>query len=220
MSGNVSDALMKRVQQVHASTEMLLEKTQDWQMIKAYLSNRLRTDDFLTPQQKNKLKRYEYIYNQLVSGKFTDTEVLNQVQKMFNIKQVQAYEDMSCAREIFNTVLNINREFEVKLQLQINRNLIRKAEELGDMKAAAAFEKNRALLLKLLPEVEDNPADLFESHKLEAVFDPRLLGAPDVDMKAVLEMINAKRKVKIDFEKFIVDIPHEEVDPNEETTPL
>lgn len=219
MSNNVSDKLMKRVQEVMRSTELMLEKTKDWQMIKAYLSNRLYTDDYLTYQQKKKLERYQHIYNQLVSGKYTEHEVVNMTMKRYQIKQQQAHEDLSCSKEIFNTVVNINRQFEINLQLQINRSLQRKAEEIGDLKAAAAFEKNRALLLKLLPEQEESPADMFEGHEIEVVFDPKLLGAPDVDMKEILELINQKRKVKIDLDKVVTDIPFEEL-PNEEKNPL
>lgn len=216
---NVSDALMKHVQTVHASTEMLLEKTQDWQMIKAYLTNRLRTDEYLTSQQKKKLDRYQFIYNHLVSGKYTESEVVTMTMKNYNIKYVQALEDVSCSKEIFVTTINVNKLFEIKLQLEINRNLQRKAEEIGDMKSAAAFEKNRAMLLKLLPDSEENPADLFEGHQLEAVFDPRLLGAPDIDMAAVLKLINEKRKVKIDVDSLVTDIPFEDLN-NEKENPL
>ncbi len=219
MSSNVSDKLMKRMQQVMQSTELMLEKTKDWQMIKAYESNRLFTDDYLTTQQKKKRDRYQYIYNQLVSGKYTEHEVVTMTMKRYQIKQQQAHEDLSCAKEIFTTVINIDRQFEINLQLQINRSLQRKAEEIGDLKAAAAFEKNRVMLLKLLPEQEESPADMFEGHEIEAVFDPKLLGAPDVDMKEILELINQKRKVKIDLEKVVTDIPFEEMN-NEETDTL
>lgn len=217
MSG-VSDALMKHVQRVHASTEMLLEKTQDWQMIKAYMTNRLRTEEFLTSQQKKKLERYQFIYNQLISGKYTEAEVVTMTMKNYNIKYVQALEDVSCSKEIFVTSVNVNKLFEIKLQLEINRNLQRKAEEIGDMKAVAAFEKNRAMLLKLLPESEENPADLFEGHQLEAVFDPRLLGAPDIDLKEVLRLVNEKRKVKINIDGIVTDIPYEDLTNEEKDT--
>lgn len=201
MKTDVTRALVKKAEQVQAATEVLIAKTRDWQTIKAYLSNRL-VDFELTPDQTLKLQRYQYIYNQLVSGKYTDGEIVNQVIKIYHIKISQAYEDMTAARELFNSVLNINKQFEVKMQLQINRSMLRKAEEIGDLKAYAALEKNRHKLLELLPEEEENPAEMFEGHIIEAVFDPRLLGAPDVDMKAVLEAINEKRGKKIHIDMF------------------
>jgi RNase P subunit RPR2 len=207
MMTDVNKALMKKAEQIAYGTELLMAKTRDWQVIKAYLSNRLAEFE-LTEEQQKKLKRYQFIYDQLSSGKYTDPEVVNQVIKLHGVNQAQAYEDMSCTREIFNSVININKRFEVNLQLQINRNMMRKCEELGDMKAAAALEKNRALLLKLLPDEEDNPAELFQGHIIDAVFDPRLLGAPDVDMNEVLRVVNEKRdkKIKIDmFEELLYE---------------
>lgn len=218
MKEDVTKALVKRAEQVQKSAELLMAKTCDWQVIKQYLSNRLEEIE-LSPEQQKKLERYQYIYNQLVSGKYTDQEVVNQVTKIYSVKISQAYEDISCTREIFNAVININKQFELKLQLQINRNMLRKAEELSDLKAYAQLEKNRALLLKQLPEVEDNPAELFEGHTIEAVFDPRLLGAPDIDMKEVLKAVNEKRGKKINIDMFD-DLPYEEMNDDNEATPL
>lgn len=217
-NSTVVQALMKRANQVATTTELLLTRVQDWQQIKEYLCNRVNDDSFLTEAQKGKLARYQFMYNQLATGKYTDTEVINQCMKMYKIKShAQAYEDLSCTRELFNFVLNVNKQFEINLQLQINRNMLRKAEELNDMKAVAALEKNRALLLKLLPDREDNPAELFEGHTYEFTFDPTLLGGPKINMKEVLDLINEKRQVKINTDMFIdaeiVD------DHGEETTP-
>ena len=218
MKEDVTRALIKKAEQIQASTNLLLQKTNDWQTIKAYLSNRL-SEDFLTDDQKLKKDRYQYIYNQLVSGKYTDLEICNQVMKLYGVKTAQAYEDISCTRELWNSVLNINKQFEIKLELQINRNMLRKCEELGDMKAFAAIEKNREKLLALLPDQEENPAEMFEGHTIEAVFDPRLLGAPDIDMKEVLKAINEKRDKKINIDMFD-DIPYEELDNGNPETPL
>lgn len=221
MVPSLHDKLVQKAEVVRTAAERLAERTYDWQMIRDFISNRV--DDYhLTPQQEKKLERYQYIYNQMVSGKYTKNEILNQLtnKKLFGISLVQAYEDLACSQELFATTININRNFEINLQLEINRNLMRKAEELGDLKAAAQFEKNRALLLKLLPEEEDTTAELFEGHIIEAVFDPTLLGAPEIDMREVLKMINEKRKVKINIDMFATDIPHEDVNNADETTTL
>jgi hypothetical protein len=214
----LQNALIKKTQQIEKSTELLLSKTRDWQVIKNYLCNRL-ADIELTPAQQEKMKRYQYIYEQLASGKYSDTDVINQVKKIYKIEVVQAYEDMSCTREIFTTVLSINKRFEIKIQLEINRNMMRKAEEMNDYRAAAQLEKNRALLLKLVPDEEETPGEFFEGHEIDAVFDPRLLGAPDVNMKELLNMINEKRKVKINSD-LISDIDFENVPTNAKDTPL
>lgn len=220
MKTDVATALIKKADGIQKATEALLETTRDWQTIKAYLSNRLGEAFELTETQQKKLTRYKFIYDQLSSGKYTEQEVVSQLtnKSLYALSLSQAYEDLRCSQEIFTSVISVNKEFEIKLQLQINRNLQRKAEELGDFKAAAAFEKNRALLLKLLPDQDDSPADMFEGHIFEAVFDPRLLGAPDVDMKEVLKTINEKRDKKINIDLF-EDIPFEDKpDDTDEST--
>ncbi len=217
MNRTVINALEKRAAQVVSTTELLMARVNDWQQIKEYLCNRVNDDSFLNDVQKEKLNRYQYIYNQLASGKFTDIEVINSTIKMFKMKsRPQAYEDLNCTRELFNFTLNVNKIFEINIQLQINRNMQRKAEELNDMKAVAAFEKNRALLLKLLPDAEETPAELFEGHQFEVTFDPTLLGAPLINMKEVIELINEKRKVKINTDMF-TELEIEKTDGEENT---
>lgn len=201
MKDDVTNALIKRAQEVNDAAEFILAKTRDWQTIKQYLSNRIN-DIQLTPEQEKKLQRYQYIYNQMVSGRYTDQEVVNQVKTNYSVELTQAYEDINHTRELFNSVINVHKQFEIKLQLQINRKMLHKAAELLDMKAYAALEKNRALLIKLLPDESENPAEFFEGHTYEMTFDPSLLGAPPVDMKKVLQAINAKRNKHIKTDMF------------------
>jgi hypothetical protein len=204
----VSNVLIKRAEQIRSAAEILIAKTNDWQIIKQFLCNRLDEVE-LTEIQQKKLERYQFIYNQLVSCKYTDQDVLNMLIKTYKIKVGQAYEDMNCARELYTAVININKRFELQIELQSAKDMKRKCVEIGDFKTAGIIQKNMVAIIALLPDEEDNPADLFEGHKIEAVFDPKLLGAPDVNMKQVLDAINAKRKVAIKTDMFD-NIPYEE----------
>lgn len=209
MSDSVKKALQLKAEQVSNATQILVSKTRDWQVIKEFISNRISKIQLSKPQQ-DKLERYQYIYNQLVSGKYSETEVVNQVTEFFKIGITQAYEDLGCSQEVFLSVLNINKRFEMKMELAAARSMRNKCEEIGDTKGYAAVQKNIVNLLKELKDEEENPSDLFEGHTFEAVFDPRLLGAPDVNMKDVLQAVNAKRGKKIKIDMF-EDIDHEEV---------
>ena len=204
--------LKNQMARIITATDFMVSSTRDWQTIKEFLFNRVN-EIKLSPAQQEKLKRYDFIYKQLGSGKYTDAEVMAAAMKVFDIKQSQVYEDMSCTRELFNTVLNINKRFELSIQLQINRDMMRKAAELCDFKAYAALEKNRYTMLEMIEEVADNAGEMFTGHEIEPMFDPSLLGisgAEDIDMQAVLKDINSKRKAKIKTEMF-TDIPHEEL---------
>ena len=211
MKETVQNALVKKAEQIAAASDLIAGKTRDWQTIKQYLSGRLEEGLGLTEEQQRKLDRYQFIYNQLVSGKYTEQEVLKSVMNVYHISQSQAYEDKAAAQEIFVTVLSINKRFEQKIELESAKNLKRKCEALGDMKAAAAFQKNIIALQDRIQEPEEDLSQLYEGHTIEAVFDPTLLGRPAVDLKEVLAAINAKRDVPINLEAFIEDIPHEEV---------
>lgn len=212
MKEDVHTALMRRAEQVRTSAETLMANTRDWQMIELFMRNRLSESD-LTEEQLKKLERYQFIYNQLVSGKYIEPEVVHQLtsKKFYGLSVSQAYEDLNATKKLMPSVVNISKRFELHLSLQLNQIRQRKAEELGDMKALAAFEKNRAALLKELPDEEENPAELFEGHQIEAVFDPRLLGTPDVDMNEVLKAVNEKRDKKIKIDMFTELLPSEDI---------
>lgn len=199
-------ALVKKVEAITAGAALLAEKTNDWQIIKEYLSNR-SSNIALTPMQQKKLERYQFVYNQLSSGKFLEKEVVTQITREFNVSQEIAYEDLADAKELYGFLFSINKVFELKLQLDINRLLINKAKEANDLRAAAAFEKNRIEMLKLVPELVDTPGQYFESHINEIMFDPGLIGAPDIDIRQVLIEINKRHGAAIDLDA----IPEAEV---------
>ena len=213
MKEDVKNAMEKRSEEVNRQAEFIMAKTRDWQVIKQYMSNRV-ADIELTAEQQKKMERYQFIYNEIVGGKSTDQQVANQIKNFYKISISQAYEDVNATKEIFSTVISINRQFELNLALQLNTKYKAKAEEMGDLKALAMFEKNRKDLIKLLPEADDMPGDLFEGHVNELMFDPSLLGAPvNITMKDMIELaatINAKRNKKINLDLF-EELDHEDL---------
>src|SRR6185437_15077466 len=202
MKEDVKNALQKRAEEVNRQAEFILAKTRDWQVIKQFMSNRV-ADIELTPEQQKKMERYQFIYNELVGGKSTDQQVVNLAKNFFKVSIAQAYEDIKAAKEVFTDVIDFDKLFDLNLSLQLNTKYKAKAEEMGDLKALAMFEKNRNELRKQLPDKDDTDVDLFKGHIYEMVFDPSLLGAPTkVDMKEILTAINAKRGKAIKLDMF------------------
>ena len=197
---------------INKAAVFITDSTNDWQVIQAYMANRMG-DIKLSAKQQEQLNRYQFIYNQLSAGKFSEDEVISSACVMFGIEDRQVYKDLKATKELFSTTVNVNKRFELNVQLQVNRRLQRKAEEINDLKAVAAFEKNRIALLALIEDEEFSP-DIFTGHVFEGTFDPSLIGAEPVDMKDLLTAINSKRKVKIKTELF-TDIAYEEVDTPE-----
>lgn len=213
----VTTLLRIKSEQVRSGAQLLMSKTRDWQVIRQYLCNRMN-DIELTKDQQKKLDRYQFIYSNLASGKYLKHEVINMVMKMYEVSQRQVYDDLNCTQEIFSSVVNINKLFEMQLELESAKDMKRKCIEVGDIKTAAIVQKNIIALTALLPDEELSLGEDFEGHTIEAVFDPRLLGAPDIDMNEVLTAINAKRKIKIKTDLF-ENIPFDQT-TDEKTTAL
>jgi len=208
MKEDVYKAMQRKAEQIGKGAETLVEKTRDWQVIKQFACNRLG-EFILTAEQQKKFKRYQLIYDQLVSGRYTEQEVISQLINIHKIKLTQAYEDMNAAKEVFSLAVNVKKQFELQVELQTARRARLKCEDMGDMKTAAMYSKVITEIIKQLPEVEDVPAEMFEGHIIEADFDPSLLGAPPVNMRAVLAAINEKRDKKIKIDMF-EELPFEE----------
>lgn len=208
--GATTKQLIAKTNAIIEGATILAEKTSDWQTIKKYLSNRLNGLQ-LTATQKKKLERYQFAYNQLSTGKFIEKEVINQLSATFNIAIYQAYEDLADAKELFGFLFSINKAFEIKVQLDLNRLMMQKAQANNDFKGFAALEKNRTELLKQIPEIEDTPGEHFTPHINEIVFDPTLIGAPEINMKELLDAINKRRNKHINLDQ----IPEAEVIPDE-----
>jgi hypothetical protein len=201
---SVQKALIQYANQVKQGAENLLEHTHDWQIIKKYLSNRFAQIE-LSAGQKIKLERFNFIYNQLASGKYTESEVVNQLMTLekYKLSQSQALADVHATKELWVVALDINKQFEIKLQLDLNKIQLQKADMRGDARGYAALEKNRQKLLAMLPDKDDTPADTFEPHTIIVEFDPALIGAPPIDnLKEFLQEMNSKHKVKIDTSFF------------------
>lgn len=213
MSSNLHKHLTKQFEQISNTTDRLLETTKDWQLIKQYVNNRIDKIK-LNDRQQQKLQRYQFVYNQLSSGKYTEQNVLSQLCDHFGVEIVTAYADMNCAKEIFSSFVNINKKFEIKIQLEINKKMMAKAIEIQDTKNYAILEKNRIELLKQIEDQENAPGELFEGHTIIAEFNPSLLGVPAVNVKELMKAINEKRSVKIKTDLF-EDINFEEIKQDE-----
>lgn len=193
--------MIDRSRQILNGAAAIVAMTNDWQTIREFLCNRLE-EDLLTDMQKKKLERYQFMYSQTMKGKYSKQEVISMCTRFYDISQRQAYEDYNCMSEIFSTVMHINKQFEIKMQVESVKLSMAKATEMCDFKSAEIARKNLIALLALLPEEDTSPGELFQGHIIEAVYDPRLINGYEVDWKVLAKAINDKRKVKIDFSKF------------------
>lgn len=205
MSESLPTILKNKAEQISRAAEIIMAVTRDWQVIREYLNNRLSEWE-LTEVQKEKKERYQYIYNQKVSGRYTNVEIVSQVQRLYKVETSQAYEDMKCADELFTSIINVDKQLELKLKLEINKSYQRKCMETGDMKTLAKIEKNGIEIAKLLEDMDDDRGELFEGHVFEMTFDPSLLGEQakisKKDMLDLMNKINEKRSKKIRTDMF------------------
>lgn len=200
--------LKNTAENIAKGAALISDNIKDWQIIKSFMINRVNGMT-LTEKQQKKLDRYQFIYNQLVSSRYSEQEVMNSVMTIYKVDQSQAYNDIRCTKELFNHVVNLNKRFEINVELQSARALKEKCVKVGDMKNAAAIGKNIANLLKLIPDIEEVNTELFEGHTIEASGDPKLLGAPDITEDRYNELL---KKIEIKRgKKKIEDINYEDV---------
>jgi len=200
MKSDVTTHLQHQADAIRKGAELIVESINDWQVIRQFLSNRTK-DIELTESQQLKLDRYNFMYNQLASGRYTEAEVVHMNSKINFVSLPQSYEDLNCTKELFAILFNFNKAFELRLQLDLNRIMLNQAQAERDYKAYAMLERNRVKLMDLLPEMEQEE-NYFESHQNLIEFNPELVGGEEVDMKAVLDYINDKRNTKIRTELF------------------
>lgn len=207
---SVRNHIEQRAADVAKATEFIVSKTKDLQIIKSYLSGKMGIGK-LTPIQQDKLNRYQFIYNQFVSHKYTETEIVNMIKVLYNIEYAQAYIDINATKEIFSSVLNINKMFELKMELESAKQLKQVCVSIGDTKGAAMFQKNIIAIASLLQDTDDTANEGFEGHTIEATFNPSLLGVPEIpkgDLLDLLKRINEKRGKKLDIDIAIFkDVP-------------
>lgn len=200
MKTDVTTHLKHQYDAIRKGAEVLVDAVNDWQVIREFLSNRTQ-DMQLTDTQQKKLERYNFIYNLLASGKYMEHEVVNVSAEVHKITIQQSYEDLNCTKELFTVIFNFNKAFELRLQLDLNREMLNRAQESKDFVAYGILEKNRVKLISMLPEQEQQE-NWFEPHENIIEFNPALIGAEEVDMKQVLAYINDKRSAKIKTELF------------------
>ncbi len=200
MKVDVTTHLKSQADAIRRGAEILVDSVNDWQVIKEYLSNRAK-DLELTDTQQKKLERYNFMYNLLASGKYIEHETVNVCAEVHKVSIQQSYEDLACTKELFSVIFNFNKAFELRLQLDLNREMLNRATESKDFVAYGILEKNRVKLISMLPE-QQQEENWFEPHENIIEFNPELIGAEEVDMKQVLAYINEKRKIKIKTELF------------------
>ena len=212
------ELLIKKAEQIRAASDIVTEKTQDWQVIRQFMNAR-HSEIILTPKQQEKMNRYKFIYDQLSSGRYTKSDVINQLmnKSLFGISMAQAYEDIRCSAELFSSVLHVSRQFELVNEIEIAKKARAKCEAICDFKSAAAYSKVIKDLIGMLPDEEIHPGEDFEGHEVTAVFDPSLLGAPPVNMKEVLSMLNTRHKASINIDMF-EELEYSDVKNEKETT--
>jgi len=178
----------------------MAEQTNDWMMIRDYMNNRLG-ELKLTESQKQKLRRYQFAYDQISSGKYTEMEVIAQLVEHFKIEEAMAIADLKCSKEIYSTTLAIDKRFEIKMQIELLKIEQQKARDVGNLDASAKLAKCIAEFLKMVPDEMPDKDDAFTPHQNVLTFNPAILGIPAIDkseMNELLKTLANKYNFKLD----------------------
>jgi hypothetical protein len=196
--------LEQKALEISAQVDWMAEQVNDFQMIRQYMTNRVN-EFTLSPMQEFKLKRYQFIYDQLSSGKYSDKEVREMTMKMFNIAENQAMSDMKTSQELFSTTLSVNKKFKILLQIQHLEKMQRKARDNNKLDEYSKLQRVMNELLRMLPDEIETPTDNFEPRKNVIMYDPSILGVqkvPDAEIKDLLAKISRElghNAIDVDF---------------------
>jgi hypothetical protein len=191
-----------------ARAEWMAEQTNDLQMLKAYMHARVK-DIKLSAGQKEKLKRWQFVYDQISSGKYTDKEVRLQLMDKFGIEDRTSYSDLRDTTELMSTTMNINKRFKIQIDIQLLDVMKQKARETNQLDAYARLQKVQSELYKMLPDEDEVPADYFTPRQNIMQFNPELLGIAAIPDKQMKDLFT---QLKTEFN--IVDIEYEVI-PND-----
>lgn len=195
--------------------EWMAEQTNDMQMIKAYLSARMG-NIMLSEQQLAKMKRWQFVYDQFSTGKYTESDIRFQLAKMFNISDQVAVADLRTAQEVFATTMALNKRFKIQLDIQLIDVQQQKCRDTNNMDAYAKLQRVKNELYKMLPdEPEETPADYFQPRTNEIKYDPSLLGHKPVPPEQMQALID---EMKREFN--ITDIDYQVIEPNDPSNTL
>lgn len=191
--------------------EWIATQTNDFQTIKAYMQARIRDID-LSAEQKEKLKRWQFVYDQSSSGNYTESEIRQQLMDHFGVTQNTSYVDVRQAKELMSTTLNINKLFKINIDIELLDIMKQKAKAANNGDTYAKLQKAQNELYKMLPDEDLAAGDDFVPHTNVIEFNPSLLGVepiPEEQMKKLLDQIKQEFNITdIEFD----DIPSNAAD--------
>lgn len=189
-------ALQRQLDEQNRIMDTIGEQLDDLYQVRDYMLRRI-AEHQLTPVQQKKLELYEFIYNQSLSTQWDEDELIDLVRNRANCSRPVAIQLIHESRELFTTVLSVNKQWEIKRQLMANERLLQKAETMGDFKAYAALERNRYKLLEMVQEVTRN--EEFKGHTLQITADPEVIGVKPASKSEIRQLLK-ELKEKYDYE--------------------
>lgn len=206
--------LQKHKEELISRAEWMAEQTNDLQTIKAYMTARFN-DIKLSDKQKAKMARWQFVYDQLSTGRYTQLDIRWQLQNKFGISEGAAMLDIREASDVFGSTMNINKMFKIQLDIQLLDVMKQKARDTQQLDSYARLQKVQNELYKMLPDEDEVPADHFSPHQIIMKFDPSLLGIAPLRADKMKELF-----AQLSREHGIEDIPYELIDDEAGADPL
>ena len=135
----------------------------------------------LTEEEKNKLDRYFFVYDQL-NQKKSRHEVVNKVVAIYNVSRTQAYRDIFNAQYVISSSISIDEKFYEIFLLDSIVETIRLAAKKGDLRAKSQAERNLSIVLGY-PKHDDNRIrpEMLTQNILIVSNDPATLNLPRIE---------------------------------------
>ena len=180
--------LKSKYDEVSEAVEKYSKYTNDFMAIKKFMKSRVENIK-LTEAQQEIYNRLQFIYNQLVSGKYSEQQIVHMLtNEPYNLKRSQAYYDIQTCKDLFSTARPLDKQFLLKLNYERLEIQMRKASEANNLDVYAKLQKNMLELLKMMPDEELEVPEDYVPTLVVPMYDPRLLGIKTVDAQKLAEL--------------------------------
>lgn len=121
-----------------------------------------RNPEALSPEDASVLERCNFADNQL-RNRYTERKVCEMIKAKFGVSDSTAYNDLQTTKYIFNSLSIEDKEYGLKLLLEINMEALQKAMTRDDLKVAGSLMDTR---LKILEKIKSgsNGKDQIKQH--------------------------------------------------------
>ncbi len=126
-------------------------------------------DSGLSDDEKALLERCNFA-DDLLRQRHTDSAVVRMLRLKFGVSQATAYNDVATTKYIFSSIPLSEKEYGLKLMLELNMKVIQKCMEKGDYKIVRELQETRLKIFDRIKGVDELREELSGNNRQSNTF--------------------------------------------------